>query len=141
MRKRNSICRAEIDPKTFAVELYGLEDQRINKNKMSAGEKQIYAVAMLDALARTSGNNLPIIIDTPLGRLDSEHRNKLVNQYFPSASHQVILLSTDTEIDSYHYVDLEKHCARKLHIAFDQDRGCSGVEPGYLFSGDSKEVT
>jgi DNA sulfur modification protein DndD len=141
MRKRNSICRAEIDPKTFAVELYGLEDQRINKNKMSAGEKQIYAVAMLDALARTSGNHLPIIIDTPLGRLDSEHRNKLVNQYFPSASHQVILLSTDTEIDSHHYADLEKHCARKLHIAFDQDRGCSGVETGYFYSGDSKEVT
>lgn len=136
MRKRGSIERAEIDPKTFAVELYGLHGQRINKNKLSAGEKQIYAVAMLDALAKTSGNHLPIIIDTPLGRLDSEHRNKLVNQYFPSASHQVILLSTDTEIDLQHYSDLSKHCAKKLHIAFDQERGCSSVDTGYFFSNE-----
>ena len=140
MRKRGSIHRAEIDPKTFAVELFGLDDQRINKNKLSAGEKQIYAVAMLDALAQTSGNHLPIIIDTPLGRLDSKHRDKLVNQYFPSASHQVILLSTDTEIDLHHYADLQKHCSRRLHISFDQDRGCSNIETGYFFSGEFKEM-
>jgi DNA sulfur modification protein DndD len=140
MRKRGSIHRAEIDPKTFAVELFGLDHQRINKNKLSAGEKQIYAVAMLDALAQTSGNHLPIIIDTPLGRLDSKHRDKLVNQYFPSASHQVILLSTDTEIDLHHYADLQKHCSRRLHISFDQDRGCSNIETGYFFSGELKEM-
>ena len=140
MRKRGSIHSAQIDPKTFAVELFGLDHQRINKNKLSAGEKQIYAVAMLDALAQTSGNHLPIIIDTPLGRLDSKHRDKLVNQYFPSASHQVILLSTDTEIDLHHYADLQKHCSRRLHISFDQDRGCSNIETGYFFSGELKEM-
>ena len=133
MRKRGSIDRAVIDPKTFAVELYDSADQRINKNKLSAGEKQIYAVAMLDALARTSGNHLPIIIDTPLGRLDSQHRNRLVNKYFPSASHQVILLSTDTEIDLHHYSDLERHCVKKLHITFDWIADAR-VRTGYFFS-------
>jgi len=140
MRKRGSIQRAEIDAKTFSVELFATDGARINKNKLSAGEKQIYAVAMLDALARTSGNHLPIIIDTPLGRLDSEHRNKLVNQYFPSASHQVILLSTDTEIDLHHYSDLQRHCAKRLHITFDQESGCSSVEEGYFFQPVAEEV-
>ena len=49
-------------------------------------------------MARVSGRNLPVVIDTPLGRLDSSHRSNLVERYFPAASHQVILLSTDTEI-------------------------------------------
>ncbi|MCK5869492.1 MAG: hypothetical protein KAG45_02400 [Methyloprofundus sp.] len=70
----------------------------IPKESLSAGERQIYAIAMLDALAKTSSRKLPMIIDTPLGRLDSKHRKKLVENYFPSASHQVIILSTDTEI-------------------------------------------
>ena len=64
----------------------------LHKDELSAGEKQIYAIAILEALAKTSGRHLPIIIDTPLGRLDSEHCTKLINNYFPYASHQVIIL-------------------------------------------------
>ena len=72
----------------------------LDAKQLSAGEKQIYAIAMLEALAKTSGRRLPIIIGTtPLGRLDSKHREQLVNAYFPHASQQVIVLSTDTEID------------------------------------------
>jgi hypothetical protein len=53
---------------------------------------------MLWALAKTSGRPLPIIIDTPLARLDSDHRKLLAQHYFPVASHQMLILSTDTEI-------------------------------------------
>ena len=58
---------------------------------------------MLWALGRTSGRPLPVIIDTPLARLDSDHRRLLVENYFPQASHQVILLSTDTEVDQLYF--------------------------------------
>ena len=137
MRKKGSIASAKIDPATFSVELFSSSGEQLNKNKLSAGEKQIYAIAMLDSLAKTSGNHLPIIIDTPLGRLDSKHRAKLVNDYFPSASHQVLLLSTDTEIDEGHYKKLAKFCAKKLEIVFDEKKGCSSVVDGYFFASKS----
>ena len=137
MRKKGSIASAKIDPVTFSVELFSSSGEQLNKNKLSAGEKQIYAIAMLDSLAKTSGNHLPIIIDTPLGRLDSKHRAKLVNDYFPSASHQVLLLSTDTEIDEGHYKKLAKFCAKKLEIIFDEKKGRSSVVDGYFFASKS----
>src|SRR5690606_36738785 len=98
-RKDDLMITAKINPDTFNVSLVDGKGNIIDKKKLSAGEKQIYAIAMLEALGRTSGRNLPIIIDTPLGRLDSRHRENLVKNYFPTASHQVLILSTDTEVD------------------------------------------
>ncbi|HIK36578.1 MAG: DNA sulfur modification protein DndD [Geminocystis sp.] len=80
------------------IQLYNLEGKLIPKQRLSAGEKQILATSLLWALTRISEKSLPVVIDTPLARLDSSHRQNLVQRYFPSASHQVILLSTDTEI-------------------------------------------
>jgi DNA sulfur modification protein DndD len=56
------------------------------------------------------------IIDTPMGRLDSEHRNQLVERYFPHASHQVIILSTDTEIEANYFEQLQPSVARAYHL-------------------------
>lgn len=98
-RKEDLQLTASINANTFDVELMDEHGIKINRKAMSAGEKQIYAISILEALGKTSGRKLPIIIDTPLGRLDSHHRDKLVENYFPTASHQVVILSTDTEID------------------------------------------
>ncbi|MGM0535726.1 MAG: DNA sulfur modification protein DndD [Pseudomonadota bacterium] len=97
-RKNHEKLEPTIDPNTFGVALKYSDGNAIDREQLSAGEKQIYATAMLEALGKASGRRLPIIIDTPLGRLDSLHRSKIINNYFPGASHQVILLSTDTEI-------------------------------------------
>lgn len=72
--------------------------QLVPKHRLSAGEKQLLAIAFLWGLASLSTRQLPIAIDTPLSRLDSTHRQNLLESYFPNASHQMILLSTDTEI-------------------------------------------
>jgi DNA sulfur modification protein DndD len=98
LHKSNLIHRLEINTQTFALQLYDSTGQLIPKNRLSAGEKQLLAIALLWGLARASGRQLPVAIDTPLGRLDSSHRHHLVERYFPQASHQVLLLSTDTEI-------------------------------------------
>lgn len=132
-RKSDTIISAEIDPNTFEVRLFNKSGKDIPKHDLSAGEKQIYAIAMLEALAKTSGRKLPIIIDTPLGRLDSRHREKLINNYFPQASHQVIILSTDTEVDKSFYEDINKHISHCYHISYDEVEGASEIKEGYFW--------
>lgn len=132
-RKGRYIRRVEIDPATFATTLYSQKGDALPREQLSAGEKQIYAVAVLWALRLVSGRSLPIIVDTPLGRLDSEHRRRLVQQYFPQASHQVVLLSTDTEIDATLYTDLEPAIARAYKLTYQTGEASSQVEEGYFW--------
>jgi DNA sulfur modification protein DndD len=98
MRKDNLISEVKIDPVTCAVELLAYNGQLVRPRSLSAGERQLLAVSLLAGLARASGRMLPVVIDTPLGRLDQDHRKRLIQRYLPHASHQVIVLSTDTEI-------------------------------------------
>jgi len=132
-RKDDININAKIEPHTFSVTLLNDFGNEIPKDSLSAGERQIYAIAMLDALAKTSGRKLPIIIDTPLGRLDSKHRKKLVENYFPRASHQVIILSTDTEIGKTYLASLDEHISHKIMLDYDGSNGSSNIERGYFW--------
>lgn len=132
-RKDDLMISAKIDPETFDVSLMDAKGNVIDKKQLSAGEKQIYAIAMLEALGRTSGRNLPIIIDTPLGRLDSHHRENLVKNYFPTASHQVLILSTDTEVDESFYTELSPEISHAFEVAYDPETGSSGYYEGYFW--------
>lgn len=132
-RKDDMDILVKICPETFNVSLSNEHGNVINKQKLSAGEKQIYAIAMLEALGRTSGRSLPIIIDTPLGRLDSKHRTNLVQNYFPTASHQVILLSTDTEIDESYYSALSPEISHAFSVDYDSKAGSSRFNEGYFW--------
>ncbi|MBE3166184.1 DNA sulfur modification protein DndD [Enterobacter cloacae complex sp. P23RS] len=133
-RKEDLQLNAHINPETFDVELVDDNHKVINRKLLSAGEKQIYAIAILDALAKTSGRDLPVIIDTPLGRLDSLHRDKLINHYFPYASHQVVLLSTDTEVDERYFVErLRDDISHAYEIVFNAHTKSSTLKPGYFW--------
>jgi DNA sulfur modification protein DndD len=78
---------------------------------LSAGEKQMFVTAMIAGLAQVSGFEIPIIVDTPLGRLDSIHRKKILD-YWINTGRQVILLSQDEEIGPDEYVTLKNHIAK-----------------------------
>ena len=133
-RKEDFQLNSHINPETFDVELVDDKGSIINRKLLSAGEKQIYAIAILEALAKTSGRDLPVIIDTPLGRLDSKHRDKLINNYFPEASHQVVLLSTDTEVDERYFVDqLRDDISHAYEIVFNAHTKSSTLKPGYFW--------
>lgn len=139
-RKEDLQLSATINPVTFDVELIDDRGIKINRKAMSAGEKQIYAISILEALGRTSGRKLPIIIDTPLGRLDSHHRDKLVENYFPTASHQVVILSTDTEIDRNYTNLIQDDIARTYEICFDGKTKSSTIKEGYFWREANKEA-
>ena len=131
-RKGDLIADVSIDPATFAATLIDRDGREIPKASLSAGEKQVYAIAMLWALAGTSGRPLPMIIDTPLARLDSEHRANLVERYFPAASHQVILLSTDTEVDDRLMEDLRSSVSHAYRLDYDPVTGRTVASHGYF---------
>ncbi|TOM78993.1 DNA sulfur modification protein DndD [Vibrio parahaemolyticus] len=139
-RKEDLQLSASINPASFDVELVDEHGIKINRKAMSAGEKQIYAISILEALGRTSGRKLPIIIDTPLGRLDSHHRDKLVENYFPTASHQVVILSTDTEIDRNYTSLIQDDIARTYEICFDGATKSSTLKEGYFWRETTKEA-
>jgi DNA sulfur modification protein DndD len=138
-RKAELVSDVRIDPETFAVTLIDRDGNEVQKASLSAGEKQIYAIAMLWALARTSGRPLPMIIDTPLARLDSEHRWNLIERYFPAASHQVVLLSTDTEVDVRLLHALGSNVSHTYRLDYDPGTQSTTAALGYFGETQDEE--
>ncbi len=144
LHKPNLVHRIQIDTETFRLSLFDGEGEPLPKHRLSAGEKQLLAISLLWGLARASGRQLPVAIDTPLGRLDSSHRKNLVDRYFPQASHQVILLSTDTEIREEEVKRLRDNgaigsagtrsaIAREYLLEYDTEQRHTQVKPGYFW--------
>ncbi|MSP11310.1 MAG: DNA sulfur modification protein DndD [Pelagibacteraceae bacterium] len=133
IRKEEFLEKVKIDINNFALLLYDKKDRNIETSTLSAGERQLLAVAILWALAKASNKLSPTIIDTPLGRLDSKHRLNLVEKYFPNASHQVILLSTDEEINKNYLNIMKESISKSYLINFDPKINGSVVEKGYFF--------
>ncbi len=123
-----------IDQKTYEITIRDRNGHEMKKSSLSAGEKEIFAVSLLWGLAQTSQLNLPIIIDTPLSRLDSIHRDNIVNNYFPHAAEQVIILSTDTEIDNRYYRSLEPHLSGAGKLEFSPINELTTFQSGYFWS-------
>jgi DNA sulfur modification protein DndD len=133
-RKRTLISEMRINPENFGVDLFDHQNRILPMERLSAGERQLLATSMLWGLARASGRPLPTIIDTPLGRLDSEHRANLVERYFPYASHQVILLSTDEEIDKPFYEKLKARIGHSYILRHDEATASTSIERGYFWN-------
>jgi len=122
-----------IDDKTYEVRVTDRNGLENRKSAMAAGEKEVFAVSLLWGLAQTSELKLPIIVDTPLSRLDSTHRDNIVNNYFPNAGEQVVILSTDTEIDTDYYRVLKPRLSGAAILEFDQRQELTTFRSGYFW--------
>jgi DNA sulfur modification protein DndD len=123
-RKRNFIERVNISPKDYTVTLYRY-GKAFPRQQLSAGEQQLFAVATLWALREVSGLPLPVIIDTPLSRLDNAHRQSMIEEFFPKVAHQVIILATDAEIDDDTYRFMAPAIAHAYKLSEEPDTGKS----------------
>lgn len=131
MRKESFIQEIKINPSTYKVQLFRTEGEEVLPERLSAGERQLLATALLWGICKTAGKPLPTIIDTPLGRLDSSHRKKMVQNYFPFASHQVVLLSTDEEIIGNYHEALSPAISQTFKLNHSDFWG-TRVEVGYF---------
>lgn len=130
--KTNLIDRVEIDSDTLEISYYDENGKEVEKSSLSAGEKQLLVVSILWALAICSHKKLPVIIDTPLSRLDSMHRTSLITTYFPQASEQTIILSTDSEIDRAGYEMMKDNVGDEFTLYYDELDKSTKIRKGYF---------
>ena len=135
MGKSSMINQIQIDSKTLDIKLIDYTGSELLKNQLSAGEKQLFAVSIIWGLAQCSGYEMPVVIDTPLGRLDSKHRQNYVEGYLPSAGKQVIVLSTDEEINGRYLDAIKPHVNAYYTLVYDEQDRSSTIQPGY-FGGE-----
>ena len=135
LRKTSLVTRLSIHPETFSLTLFGRTGDVLSAESLSAGERQLLGIALLWGLAKASGRPLPTAIDTPLGRLDTDHRRHFVEHYVPFASHQTLLFSTNEEIVGDYLERLSPSIGRCYYLDHDDQRGCTHVTPGY-FEGE-----
>lgn len=130
--KKNLIDRIEMDPVTLDLMYIDYTGNEVEKSSLSAGEKQLMVISLLWALALCSKKKLPVIIDTPLSRLDSAHRTSLIQTYFPQASEQTIILSTDSEIDYNYYQMMKNDIGDEFTLIYDDLTKSTTIRKGYF---------
>ena len=131
-RKEQLISGVHICPTSFSLTLIAQTGEELSPSRLSAGERQLLAIAILWGLSEASGKELPTVIDTPLGRLDGKHRTRLIEGYFPFAANQVLLLSTDEEIMGDYYSKLKPAISREYHISYNEQATTSTISEGYF---------
>lgn len=112
-------------------EYYSLST-KVNIHDFSNGEKQIYILCLIWAIIKSSGVEIPFIIDTPYARIDETHRNALTTTYLPNISKQVIILSTNKEIDSTLYDVVKPYVCDEYLLLYNTKERKTEVKNGYF---------
>lgn len=100
----------------FRMKYFDERGVEVARRSISAGMRQLVAMAMLWALKDEAARDLPVIIDTPLGRIDRENRALLMSEYFPNAGMPLVLLPTNTEIGPEGFSQLGARVRRQYEI-------------------------
>lgn len=131
--EKNSLAkRIDINPNTLDVTIVGIDGSELLKSQLSAGEQQMFAVAIVWALALSSGYKAPVIVDTPMARLDSSHRINFVTKYLPAASSQVMVLSTDEEIHGRYLDMIRENIVDYYTLLYKEEDHCTSIVQGYF---------
>lgn len=93
MHKEDFIGKVEvvIDGENMDINLFSVDGNVISKDALSKGEQQLYATSILKALVDESGIQFPVFIDSPLQKFDKSHATKIITEFYPQISKQVVL--------------------------------------------------
>lgn len=96
----------------FHINLYDSEGNAMDILSSSSGQKQIIATALIWGISEYIAEDIPMIIDTPLGRLDERNQSLILNKFYPEVSKQVIILPTPSELKHEGFKSLTKHISQ-----------------------------
>lgn len=133
--KEDQVSEITIDS-SCNVKLLDINGFDMRDFDLSAGEKQIFTQSLIHAISLISEKRFPMVIDTPLGRLDDQHR-KGVLRHLVSREHQVILLSTDTEVGNEYLDEVDQYVQKKFLI---QQNVVDGIAQSTICEGYFENV-
>lgn len=121
-----------IQPGGFELGLSDARGRALQISRLSAGERQLLAISVIWSISAMSGTSLTAIIDTPLARLDKEHRASLLERYFPEAGENVLILATDAEVGPEDLKAAGKRIDSVQELIFESERGQTSIHSRQL---------
>ena len=101
----------------FNINIYDKENRAMDILSSSSGQKQIIATALIWGISEYIPEEIPMIIDTPLGRLDEKNQTRILNDFYPNASNQVIILPTPSELRHEGLKQLKEHIEQVYELS------------------------
>ena len=95
--------------------------------ELSAGERQVLSLAFIAGMSIVTGEEAPLVMDTPFGRLSSAHREAITEQV-PDIADQLVMFVTDEELHSQARANLEPRIGAEYNLVFDQATGSTTIE-------------
>lgn len=111
--------------------LEGPRGQQVLVSSLSGAQKRAFGLAFTIAVAEVAQCEAPIVIDTPVGNMDSAYRTRVLQYVSEAAPGQVIFLSHDEEIDPSYAKAIDARVRKKFLVEFDPVEDGSGVSSVY----------
>jgi DNA sulfur modification protein DndD len=108
--------RIKLD-ENFNINIYDKNNKAMDILSSSSGQKQIIATALIWGISEYIPEEIPMIIDTPLGRLDEKNQTRILNDFYPNASNQVIILPTPSELRHEGFRELKEHIEKVYELS------------------------
>lgn len=95
--------------------------------ELSAGERQVLSLSFITAMVQVSEEEAPIVMDTPFGRLSSEHR-ATITENLPKLAPQLVLFVTDEELRDEARKNLRPHIGYEYRLTFNNKTSTTTIE-------------
>ncbi|MEO2069595.1 MAG: hypothetical protein ABGX27_08840 [Desulfurobacteriaceae bacterium] len=127
IRKKEFFKRIELS-EDYLLKLIDAFEDRESKRELSAGERQVLSLAFILALAKVSKKEAPVVMDTPFGRLDPEHRSNIL-QEIPYLTRQLVLFVTPSEMTESLKLLIQDKVGKEYELDFNEQEKYTKIVP------------